>query len=447
MTRVGVPKTNYIDLTYGQFDRTNPQDLASAFDTFVKSRTNHLCVFFHGGLVGRGSAMDEAEQLINGYSKAGAYPFFFIWNSDLLTTLLGPSRNYAGNVVFRRVIERHIVFIAGKMLQALLAQDSPQHPLWALARLPRAASPLPLSTLAAFGRIADWAWAQRPKGTALTVPIPEIRDFEELLVKDPSIQAPGGMLDDKTRFTRQVGEGFLTRVIKRFQSGHDHGLYTTLVEELLHVVKMDDLCAHEWGKMKKYIDDSFNSGTPWGGTAFVQQLVRNWTQDMRLTLISHSAGAIYIERMQNEIHKLRPDIKANVIFIAAGISFERLRPSIKLFENQFRFFALKDECEGGYWEIPPVYDKSLLYFVSSLCESDSNMDKELVGMQRYWSGEDPYQTEDIKKVSDAITRDARVWSPTDPGAPPGFRANAYQHGGFAQECETDGSVRDFLGKA
>jgi hypothetical protein len=133
-----------------------------------------------------------------------------------------------------------------------------------------------------------------------------------------------------------------------------------------------------------------------------------------------------------------------VIFIAAGISFERLARSTKLFRGKFRFFALKDEYEGGYWEIPPVYDKSLLYFVSSLCEIDGNMDKELVGMQRYWSGTDPYQTPDVTAVTDVIIEDARVWSPTDSSAPACFRAMAYRHGGFAEECETKKSVECFL---
>jgi hypothetical protein len=441
-----IQKTNYIDLKYGQFDRTNPGDLSNAFDTFVKSRTNHLCVFFHGGLVGRGSAMDQAEQLMPGYSTAGAYPFFFIWNSDLLTTLLGPSSRYADNPVFRRVVERHIVFIAGKMLQALDATDDPQHPLWALARLPRAPSPPPLSTLAAFGRIADSVWARRPEGITLIITPAEIRAFEQSLIRDLALDALEDWLDG-TRFTEQVATDFLDRVRERFLTGHDHGLYTTLVEELLHVVKMDDLCAREWTKMKGFIDASFQPDpAKWGGTAFVQKLASVWTADMRLTLISHSAGAIYIDRMLNEINTLRPDIEADVIFIAAGISFERLARSIALFRSKFRFFALKDLYEGGYWEIPPVYDKSLLYFVSSLCESDINMDKELVGMQRYWSGVDPYRTKDIMAVTSVVTSAAQVWSATDRGAPACFCAHAYEHGGFAEEHDTDESVRCFLVK-
>jgi hypothetical protein len=142
--------------------------------------------------------------------------------------------------------------------------------------------------------------------------------------------------------------------------------------------------------------------------------------------------------------RLPQEIKADVVLVAAGVSFEKLGASIDLFNNRFRFFALKDEYEGGYWEIPPLYDKSLLYFVSALCERDRNMDREMVGMQRYWCGKDPYDTAAVRRITSKIPRAARVWSPTGVGAPPGFRAKAEEHGGFAEETETNGSVQHFL---
>ena len=39
-----------------------------------------------------------------------------------------------------------------------------------------------------------------------------------------------------------------------------------------------------------------------------------------------------------------------------------------LFDN-FRMFSLSDEMEAGYWEIPAVYPRSLLYLVSGLVGS------------------------------------------------------------------------------
>jgi hypothetical protein len=59
---------------------------------------------------------------------------------------------------------------------------------------------------------------------------------------------------------------------------------------------------------------------------------------------------------------------------------------------------------------------------------------------------DPYLTPDVIKVTGAIPVDARVWSPTDSKAVPGFCVHAYKHGGFAKECKTKESVECFLVK-
>src|SRR6516225_9059498 len=73
---------HHIDLVDGKFCRTTADDLNRAFNNLQTS--NHLCVFFHGGLVPRSEGLDTASLLAGDYTNAGAYPFFFIWNSGLL---------------------------------------------------------------------------------------------------------------------------------------------------------------------------------------------------------------------------------------------------------------------------------------------------------------------------------------------------------------------------
>ncbi|HXX84585.1 MAG TPA: hypothetical protein VEN29_11435 [Casimicrobiaceae bacterium] len=203
--------------------------------------------------------------------------------------------------------------------------------------------------------------------------------------------------------------------------------------------------------MKKDIDRAFRSGsTTYGGTAFLEGLMRVWNADARLTLIGHSAGTVYIDRMLKAMdQRLPPEIKADIVFIAAALAFDRFAATIdtavlRRRVRNYRLFALKEECEAGYWEVPGVYDKSLLYLLSALCECDPEADKALLGMQRYWSGTPPYNTPDIRTVTTQIVPSARVWSPTDPLAPAGFRANAREHGGFAEEPKTNQSVQRFL---
>jgi hypothetical protein len=440
-----LPKTHYIDLVRGKFDRTTVADLDAAFCEFSKGGTNHLCVFFHGGLVGRRTARKQAEWLIGGYEGAGAYPFFFIWNSDLLSTLGGALAPFEKNIVFRRVIEQHIAFIASKMLDALDPEDKERSPLWAIAHPRQTAVPPSLATLAARGRVVDQVWAQRPKGITLTIPPAQRAAFEKELVK--VLRAHRHILAKRKRFTVRMGLDIIGRVIRRYRAGRDHGLYTTLIEEIYHAVNVDRTLGAWWTRMKSHIDRSFDASSDSGGTAFLARLAA--MKGVRLTLIGHSAGVIYVNRMVEALETLSPDFKADVIYIAGALSFETLAGSIAAFKNRvtaFRSFALQDKIEAGYAEAGPVYDKSTLYFISSLCENDSYMDKELVGMERYWERTSTYGSADVRAIRALIPPIARVWSPTDPNAPPppGFRASAIRHVGFAQDKETNGSVECFL---
>ena len=281
--------------------------------------------------------------------------------------------------------------------------------------------------------------------------IQAIRAFQEDLAKDPIIVAFDRWMNQTKRFTPALGSGILIRVWKRLRSGHDHGLYTTLIEEIAIAIGLDVILAGIWESMKADIDDAFRAdATRYGGTAFLECLLAAWNDDMRLTLIAHSGGAVYINRLLNAIDdRLPAKIKADIVFIAAALSFDAFAETIDddVFRNRvhsYRFFALEDKREGGYWQVPGVYDKSLLYLLSALCERDGDADKALVGMQRYWSGKKPYKTKNITTVTNTISIGERVWSPTPSGAPAGYQANARRHGRFAVEPKTNASVQHFL---
>jgi len=445
---------DYIDLVHGRFDETTPVQLQDAFDAFRASGTNHLAVFFHGGLVSRNVGKAEAELLIDGYRNVGAYPFFFIWNSDLLTALQGWLFPFAENPVVRRVVERHIEFFSRVLFDRLNLRDSRGNLLRAIGNLQRDELPPPLTTLAALGRVVDSIWARRPSDVTLPpleVARRDIRAFEEDVAKD--VAAFGSTLNDTTRFTAALGSDIAGRLWERLRSGHDHGLYTSMIEEVAIAIGLDKVFAGLWGAMKDDIDQAFQSNAAvYGGTAFLDGLRRVWDTGTRLTLIGHSAGTVYINHTLNAMmeQKLPAEIKADIVFIAAALAFDKFATTMdmKVFQHRVRnhrLFALTEESESGYWEVPGVYDKSLLYLLSALCESDPEEDKALVGMQRYWSGSRPYNTPDIQTVTAQIGPGARVWSPTDPKAPPGFRANAREHGGFAREPKTNESVQTFLG--
>lgn len=446
-------KNDYIDLVHGEFDQTNLYNLEQAFLAFESSKKNHLAVFFHGGLVSRSDGMEEADQLIAGYRGAGAYPFFFIWNSGLLTALQRLLSPFADDAVIRRVVQRDMIFVIQEMLlvQGLVPEEQ-QQPLRDIAQELGGDEPPPLTRLAELGRSVDAIWALRRGDVTLPLVEERIRKFQEDLAKDRIIMNSRRWMNQNKRFTPVLGSGILARVWNRLISGHDHGLYTTLIEEIAIAIGLDVILAGIWESMKADIDNAFrDDGTKkYGGTAFLECLRAAWKDDMRLTLIAHSGGAVYINRLLNAIDdRLPPQIKADIVFIAAALSFDAFAETIDddVFKNRvrsYRVFALEDKCEGGYWQVPFVYDKSLLYLLSALCERDGDADKALVGMQRYWSGRKPYKTPNITTVTNTISINERVWSPTDPSAPDGYRANAHEHGDFAVEPETNASVQHFL---
>jgi hypothetical protein len=430
-----------IDLKGGRFEKTSKADLQAAFTKFIATGSNHICVFFHGGLVSRDSGIQTARDLVQGYTAAGAYPFFFIWNSDLFTViqeLLHPRQHDRG---FVEATNRGVVEVANK-IAAVLDLDAA---LKAAATARLRAAPMDLETLARFAEPYDKAWSQS-RGAQLSVSPKELTDFGKWLLNR--------MSETRSRalFTRSKIRGPRNpfgRVIERLNSGHGHGLYTTVIEELFIAVGLaDKLGAPIWGQMKTDIDASLAQDPEAGGTAFLQSLGVAWTQNpkLKVTLIGHSAGAIYLQRFVeafDDFFMSQPNRQVEIITLAAAVSFERMSEGLLVIERRasgVRMLGLSDKREGGYWEVPGIYNKSLLYIVSSLCENDPEADKPLVGMQRYWSRTRPYDQPYINAVT-ALVRSSRiVWSPSSKTAPPGYESDANRHGGFPTEKKTNGSV-------
>ncbi|RKE39948.1 hypothetical protein B0G76_6403 [Paraburkholderia sp. BL23I1N1] len=434
-----------IDLQYGRFNKTTALDLSKAFDNFKENGTSgHLCVFFHGGLVSEAAGLSTAGQLIEGYTDSGAYPFFFIWKADLLTTveaILEPYRddpgfinaaNYAVNTVARKIC-------------AVLDTDQSLKGQRPSAKVGKAA-PMTLKALASSTKLYDNAWAKRA-GAQLPCSSTELDQFAQWLV------TAGKAVPEKRRLfsPKHLGgpQNPLARIIQRLNSGHDHGLYTTVVEELFIAAGLAErLGSPIWGEMKRFIDDSFSNDADAGGTAFLNHLCDAWDKNpqLRVTLIGHSAGAIYVQRFIEALDARLPASstqRVEVIMLAAAITFDRMNVGLPILRKRvsgLRVFGLDNKTEGSYWEVPLVYNKSLLYLISSLCEADPNADKPLVGMQRYWKGTAPYTDAGILAAAEFIQTTRAVWSPTKPGAKPGYQSHAKRHGGFAEEEETNRSV-------
>jgi hypothetical protein len=237
-----------------------------------------------------------------------------------------------------------------------------------------------------------------------------------------------------------------------------------VVEEVLRDLYLANVGAAIWGTMKKDTADAFEQFGQQplrAGWFLIQELGKMMEEGHRpeISVVAHSAGAIYAcnllahldwVRSQTD-HPLPDDFKLkHLIFLAPACDFglfdrvlTRHRQSA-LFEN-FRMFSLSEELEAGYWEVPGVYPRSLLYFVSGVVEKDrdaSAYDLPLLGMQRYYAMEQVYQQPEIERarrfLAETADQQSEVWSEANRG--PGLISDAIRHGGFDSTEERSKTV-------
>jgi hypothetical protein len=283
--------------------------------------------------------------------------------------------------------------------------------------------------------------------SARTLMSPEV--IEEL--KEDTAQTGGkGILSSAALLVR-AGK-ILTRVVRRFVKKRDHGVYVTVVEEILRELYIANVGGEVWQMMKKETADTFVDANPKrGGQLFVRELRALLAAGHRpeITLVGHSTGAVFIcnllrhleEMRQAPQHPIPPDFKIkNVIFLAPACDFELFAEALAkrwdLVES-FRMFTMTDKNEINDTLVPVVYPRSLLYFVSGVVERDvgeggftSAFDRPIVGMERYHKRADVYTDAPIATVRKFIHdgQNLAIWSVANGAG--GLSSNSLSHGAF-----------------
>ncbi len=422
-----IDKENYLDLVAGKFKKTSSADLSKLFERVAGF--DRLVVHFHGGLVSRASATAKAEQLLGVYSPTKSYPIFFIWNSDLWTTLTANLKEIAAERIFKRLVLRVVQLALGKLnesadarggrleLDPLIAipKDLEGIEAYATAREPKK-PPATELTKAQQAQVdaelgADPVLKQESLAIAANLRPPEAgargkrvkprktRIAAPVLKEIAAEESPPGSRDAATIITviRYAGK-ILTAVLRRFARARDHGLYTTTVEEILRTLYFDAPAFVVWKTMKKDTADAFGADAKlFGGTAFLRGLEKWWKPGRRVTLVGHSTGAVYIGHLLDKAEELelQPGMKFDVVFLAPACTFDFMAKRLPVFEKRVanvRMFALTDQNERSYWEVPVLYRGSLLYLVSGLCEDE--VDIPILGMQRYHDTKGPVRAEE-----------------------------------------------------
>jgi hypothetical protein len=383
-----------------------------------------LALFFHGGLVDKADAFSTAQQLIGPYQAPGfdggnAYPYFFIWESGIWEILEQRLPAILGDAVFRWLVD----IVSAKIREVR---------------------------------------SHGPGDNALSPA--ELQGIVHTIEEGPSSE-----VIDATKRTIILGgiANVIASILRREATGHDHGMPNTVVEELLRAFFLGEVGASIWTAMKDSTARAFLPDPErYVGTAMIKELVALYEsgqagKNARITLIGHSAGAVYISNflkamtMTLQGKTYADSIRFDVILMAPAARVDLFADTLFAYGTLIRNCRIYEmsvalESTDILVDEPVIrdlYTSSLLYFISGVLE-DPDGDTPILGMKRYFTGKKPFapgQVRSIDTVSAFYSQHshATVCSDTksdDPQPPLGQRCTSHHHGGFPIDPGTLQSV-------
>jgi hypothetical protein len=228
----------------------------------------------------------------------------------------------------------------------------------------------------------------------------------------------------------------LTHTIERLAARRDHGVYPTIVEEILHEFYLGNVGQLGWSLMKKDAADAFKpDSSDYCGTAFLERLRAYWEAGNRprILLVGHSAGCVFIcNLLKHADALLPPEVKFDLVFLAPACTFELFAETYDLVWPRLgglRLFTMRDELEIQD-HLGLGYPRSILYFVSGVLEDER--DQPIMGMQRFYYVDPPFDPgacPTVERVRKILRRPGRtIWSIEDAGA--GRASSATTHNAF-----------------
>jgi hypothetical protein len=491
---------NYIFLRAGEFDRENGTDVDNLNKIFADLAARHperLVIHFHGGLVPSEHARLSAERLTREYREAGAESLFVIWETGVPEIISQKLPAIFRENIFGTIHRRVSQFVKGKLDKildprstksiglGLPFQDEIQAEidkgLGMFSDIPTENIPVDAALSADekaqiekeidtdFGlrqELAEIAAARVPagpvrsRGAGSGVAKTSLIDAEILAEIAPvELSAP-----DEGQAKSALGAGLgliglgkhivvvVGSIIWRFANKRDHGPYLTIVEEIMREFYVRAIGRGLWMEMKEAVDKAFAFEPDCGGNALVDRLHQLWRSGVKpsVTLIGHSAGAIYVSRLLSELHvKMDPDFRTNVVLIAPACTFDTLAKSLSQADGRvanLRIFGMSDVTERQDRLLPLIYPASLLYFVSGVLED--SRDEPLAGMERYYSS--PYDGQGfgaitwLKTFKSLARQHPFAWAHVSGFE--GANCDMTTHGGWADAQTTLASVKYLIQK-
>ncbi|GAI19270.1 unnamed protein product, partial [marine sediment metagenome] len=226
---------------------------------------------------------------------------------------------------------------------------------------------------AAFDEVYAAAYGA-PVGLVAALSTPTILPDNPALAEMFSADAPAMLglgLWDKAK----VAYFLATRIhntLQRFRQSRDHGLEPTAIEEILSTVYLDKVGTDIWDQMKQATSNAFDPGD-FAGTVLLEALSAIATKSIptKITLVGHSAGAIYINNFLKAAETYLSAIQYDVVFLAPALRHSDFAENLAYYERcvrGFRMYSMLDDFESKDQLVSGLYIRSLLYFISGVLE-------------------------------------------------------------------------------
>ncbi|MFF1695060.1 hypothetical protein ACFVXC_15715 [Streptomyces sp. NPDC058257] len=462
-----------------------------------------VVLHFHGGLIDDTLGFATAERLAPVYEAAGVDPVFFVWSSGLLETLRGNLPQILNESVFRTLLNRVTRYATGTVFKepgqrglvaaptswsvaAELAQVRTGQEPYARMIAPQDVPPLSESeqTQIAVELSADTELAERTREIVKSAMPPDTWQANEptaaareviggraaaVTLMSPDVVADlaaragtGERALVSTALMVRKTVRVVAAVVGRFRQRNDHGLYPTVVEEILREFYLASVGAAIWDAMKRQTADTFAAAGDEvrAGRYFLDRFAELLATGIRpqVTVVGHSAGAVFIGNLLDDLARRRAAVDdpvpadfrlRDVVLLAPACTVAQIAPVIRrqaeLFDR-FRMFTMTDPAERADHLVPFLYPRSLLYFVSGVLErgpSQRSAVMPIAGMQHWYLdaaavGPDSDDLRGFLRADSART----VWSPGDGG--PGLRSGARSHVAFDHDPDVLASVVTML---
>lgn len=463
---------------------STPKDVDHIFEKIEGSKNkNHIVLYFHGGLVNEASGLETAKKIIPHIIEAGGYPIVFIWKTGLIEII----KENLSQVKSQKIFQRILKFVIKKVFNRL-GFDKPNKAAEIRGQqesLNEDIIDIELSNEIPF---KDYELTMKESYARGGDSINRLEVYERLGQLESRITDEiKNEIDNDYQFKQDLlaaeqeinekatkGQGrnavgislvyaigkIIYKVVSRFLSDRDHGLYPTVIEEMLRHIWIADAGAAIWQAMKDKSSNMWNPNDERDGqNLFTGRYVFDMLTKYKLanpatnvSLIGHSAGSIAICNLFKQTSVAPTPMEFETItFMAPACRIELFQQTMLSSTNRFknlRIFTMADKNESLDLLVPYLYTRSLLYFISGVLEDNgASFDAPLLGLERHVGFKSPYNTTEYETTHRFVYESNKFrlcLSETADDSQFGLRTKSLKHGDFDDDSSTLESIKHII---